>query len=88
MSTKPIIQPTSAAPEDDIGALIYRASQLRKAEAAAVAAKKNTASTPTRRTLTRKRSSSANSDGTVVKEIQTEIRHLQNGKAVYQEDME
>lgn len=48
----------STTEEDDVGALIYRESQLRKAEAAATTAerKTSTASTHQRRTSTRKRS--------------------------------
>ena len=44
--------------EDDVGALIYREVQLRKAEAAAAAAesKKTSSASTRRRTLTRKRS--------------------------------
>ena len=43
--------------EEDVGALIYREVQLRKAEAAAPAAARRTASTTHHRTSTRKRTS-------------------------------
>jgi len=65
MSTKQSRAKKVAAPnhsegeKDDLGALIYRECQLRKAEAAAAAAeskKKSTVSPSTRRTSTRTRS--------------------------------
>ena len=53
---KKVVAPNNSGEEDDLGALIYRESQLRKVEAAAAAESKkaSTASSTHHRTSTRK----------------------------------